>query len=40
MGRTATRNLLAIAGGAVPHTTEPMVLPSRLVVRASTGRYS
>ncbi|GAA0449415.1 LacI family transcriptional regulator [Paractinoplanes deccanensis] len=38
MGRTAVVNVLAIANGAVPHTTEPMVLPSRLVVRASTAR--
>lgn len=38
MGRTAVTNVLAIANGAVPHTTEPMVLPSRLVVRRSTAQ--
>jgi LacI family transcriptional regulator len=37
MGQTAVRNLLAIVGGARPRATEPMSLPSRLVVRASTA---
>ena len=37
MGLTAVRNLLAIIGGARPRATEPMTLPSRLVVRASTA---
>jgi DNA-binding LacI/PurR family transcriptional regulator len=38
MGRTAVTNLLAIVRGARPTTTEPVSLPSGLVVRASTGR--
>jgi LacI family transcriptional regulator len=37
MGLTAVRNLLAIIGGARPRATEPISLPSRLVVRASTA---
>ncbi|HEY7272256.1 MAG TPA: LacI family DNA-binding transcriptional regulator [Actinoplanes sp.] len=37
MGLTAVRNLLAIVGGARPRATEPITLPSRLVVRASTA---
>jgi DNA-binding LacI/PurR family transcriptional regulator len=38
LGRTAVRNLLAIVGGARPHALEPVMLPSRLVVRASTAQ--
>jgi DNA-binding LacI/PurR family transcriptional regulator len=37
MGQTAVGNLLAIIGGARPRATEPISLPSRLVVRASTA---
>jgi DNA-binding LacI/PurR family transcriptional regulator len=37
MGLTAVRNLLAVLGGARPHALEPVMLPSRLVVRASTA---
>jgi DNA-binding LacI/PurR family transcriptional regulator len=37
MGLTAVRNLLAIIAGARPRATEPISLPSRLVVRASTA---
>jgi LacI family transcriptional regulator len=37
MGFTAVHNLLAIIGGARPRATEPISLPSRLVVRASTA---
>ena len=37
MGLTAVRNLLAIIGGARPRATEPISLPSRLVVRESTA---
>ncbi|QGH69499.1 LacI family DNA-binding transcriptional regulator [Pseudactinotalea sp. HY158] len=36
-GATATRNLLAIIGGARP-TSEPVLLPVKLVPRASTGK--
>jgi DNA-binding LacI/PurR family transcriptional regulator len=38
MGLTAVRNLLAIVGGARPRATEPISLPSRLIVRESTAR--
>lgn len=38
MGLTAVRNLLALVRGAQPRAADPMVLPSRLVVRASTTR--
>lgn len=37
MGLTAVRNLLAMTRGAKPHAAEPVLLPSRLVVRASTA---
>ena len=37
MGLTAVRNLLAIIAGARPRATEPISLPSRLVVRESTA---
>ncbi|GLI00206.1 LacI family DNA-binding transcriptional regulator [Phytohabitans aurantiacus] len=37
MGLTAVRNLLAVIRGARPHAREPVMLPSRLVVRASTA---
>jgi DNA-binding LacI/PurR family transcriptional regulator len=40
MGLTAVRNLLALVRGAKPHAVEPMKLPSRLVVRASTTHPS
>jgi LacI family transcriptional regulator len=38
MGTTAVKNLLAIIRGAHPHTVEASVVPTRLVVRGSTGR--
>jgi LacI family transcriptional regulator len=38
MGLTAVRNLLAIVRGARPRATEPVILPARLVVRASTAQ--
>jgi DNA-binding LacI/PurR family transcriptional regulator len=38
MGRAGAGNVLAIVNGAVPRTTGPLVLPSRLVVRASTAQ--
>jgi len=37
LGLTAVRNLLAIIAGARPRAAEPISLPSRLVVRASTA---
>ncbi len=37
-GVTAVRNLLAIVRGARPHAQEPVSLPCRLVVRASTAQ--
>lgn len=40
LGTTAVRNLLAIVRGAHPATDEAIVLPTRLVVRESTGRRS
>jgi LacI family transcriptional regulator, galactose operon repressor len=40
MGWTAVHNLLALIGGASSQATEAVVLPSRLVVRASTARCS
>ena len=39
MGATGVRNLVAMAGGAVP-SREPIVMPVRLVVRRSTGQRS
>jgi LacI family transcriptional regulator len=39
MGATGVRNLVAMAGGAVP-SREPLVMPVRLVVRRSTGQRS
>jgi DNA-binding LacI/PurR family transcriptional regulator len=38
MGVTAVRNLLAIVRGARPRAQEPVSLPCRLVVRASTAQ--
>jgi len=39
MGATGVKNLVAMAGGAVP-SREPIVMPVRLVVRRSTGQRS
>ena len=38
LGKVAAQNALAIAGGARSRSTEPMRLPTRLVVRESTTR--
>jgi LacI family transcriptional regulator len=38
MGWTAVHNLLALLGGASSRASEAVILPSRLVVRASTAR--
>ena len=38
LGATAVRHLLAIVGGAQPRRQEPVVVPTRLVVRESTGQ--
>jgi DNA-binding LacI/PurR family transcriptional regulator len=38
MGTTAVRNVLAMIGGATSHAEGALVLPTRLVVRESTGR--
>jgi len=38
LGGTAVHNLLAIINGARSRASEPMVLPTRLVERASTAR--
>ena len=38
LGGTAVHNLLAIINGARSRTSDPMVLPTRLVERASTAR--
>jgi len=38
MGTTAVKNVLAIIRGALPRSDEAFVLPTRLVVRGSTGR--
>ncbi len=40
LGSTAVQNLLALVGGAEPTTGEPVLLPTRLVVRESSGRRS
>jgi LacI family transcriptional regulator len=40
MGTVAVRNLLAIIHGAHPHTRDPAMLPSRLVLRESTAQRS
>lgn len=37
LGATAMRNLLALIGGADGRSIRPLVLPTRLVVRGSTG---
>ena len=37
LGSTAVHNLLAIINGALPRRRQPMVLPTRLVERASTA---
>jgi LacI family repressor for deo operon, udp, cdd, tsx, nupC, and nupG len=39
MGETAVQNLIGYIGGATSRTEAPVVLPTRLVVRASTTRY-
>lgn len=39
LGATAVRQLLAVIGGGQPATGEPVMLPTRLVVRGSTGPY-
>ena len=39
-GTTAVKNLLALVGGASSRTGEAVVLPTRLVVRASTAQRS
>ena len=38
LGAAAVRNLLVLSKGDVPIPARPVVLPTRLVVRASTGR--
>ena len=38
LGATAVNNLLAMTRGASPTANRPMVLPTRLVVRESTGQ--
>jgi DNA-binding LacI/PurR family transcriptional regulator len=38
MGTTAVKNVLAMIRGALPHSEEASVVPTRLVVRGSTGR--
>jgi len=38
LGATAVQNLLAIVGGARPRSRQPVVLPTRLVVRGSSAR--
>ncbi|WP_396134701.1 substrate-binding domain-containing protein [Cellulomonas sp. ATA003] len=38
MGTTAVKNVLAMIRGALPRSDEAFVLPTRLVVRGSTGR--
>lgn len=40
MGTVAVHNLLAIIDGAHPHTGDPAVLPTRLIVRGSTAERS
>jgi LacI family transcriptional regulator len=40
MGATAVQNLLAYIGGAQTGSRQPVVLPTRLVVRASTAQRS
>lgn len=37
LGETAVHNVIAMAGGARSRATAPVVLPTRLVVRSSTG---
>lgn len=37
MGAIAVKNLLAIVGGASPRSTGPLVVPTKLIVRDSTG---
>ncbi len=37
LGETAVKNVIAIASGARPTSTQPQVLPVKLVVRQSTG---
>lgn len=39
LGATAVRQLLAVIGGAPPETGEPVMLPTRLVIRGSTGSF-
>jgi DNA-binding LacI/PurR family transcriptional regulator len=38
MGTTSVKNLLAMMRGALPRSEEASVVPTRLVVRGSTGR--
>jgi DNA-binding LacI/PurR family transcriptional regulator len=38
MGTTAVKNVLAMMRGALPRSDQAFVLPTRLVVRSSTGR--
>jgi LacI family transcriptional regulator, galactose operon repressor len=40
MGTTAMHNLIACIGGARAGSREPVVLPTRLVIRASTAQRS
>jgi LacI family transcriptional regulator len=37
-GATSVKNLLAVVAGARPRSNQPVVLPTRLVVRGSSGR--
>ena len=38
MGAAAVKNVLALLGGALPRSDQAFVMPTRLVVRQSTGR--
>lgn len=38
MGATAVANVLAMTRGALPRSDQPFVMPTRLIVRGSTGR--
>jgi LacI family transcriptional regulator len=40
MGNAAVRTLISVIAGAAPRVTEPVSLPTRLVVRASTAHRS
>jgi LacI family transcriptional regulator len=39
LGATAVRQLVATIGGAPPQTGDPVMLPTRLVIRCSTGPF-